>query len=207
MRKGIIVSFEGIDGCGKSTQAKLFCKYLHKKGLDYVLLNEPGGTATGEKIRKILLDNRSKICPLSELFLYLASRGQLVEEVVRPYVNERKIIVLDRYIDSTTAYQGYGRGIPLNLIRYIHRVLVRDLIPDITFLIDTPTRNLLPVLKNKKKDRIEKESFEFQEKVRNGYLRIAKYDKKRIKVIKRKTVVLTQRDIIKEWERFIDEYR
>ncbi|MCM8829527.1 MAG: dTMP kinase [Candidatus Omnitrophica bacterium] len=206
-KRGIIISFEGIDGCGKSTQAKLFCKYLDKKGLDYVFLNEPGGTYTGEKIRKILLDSKNNICPLTELFLYLASRSQLVEELIRPYIKKGKIVVLDRYIDSTTAYQGYGRGIPLKLIRYIHNLLLRDSLPDITFLIDAPAKELLSVLKNKKRDRIEKESVEFQKKVRDGYLHIARHEKKRIRVIKRKTVLLTHKEIIKKWERFIDGYK
>lgn len=203
-KKGIIISFEGIDGCGKSTQAKLFCKYLYSKGLNPVLLNEPGGTYTGEKIRKILLDSKNNICPLTELFLYLASRSQLVKEIIKPYIKDGKIVVLDRYIDSTTAYQGYGRGISLKLIRYIHSFFVRDFLPDITFLIDAPASKLISVLKNKKRDRIEKESLEFQKKVRYGYLQIAKLEKKRIKVIKRKTVLLTHKEIIKEWERFID---
>jgi len=203
-KKGIIVSFEGIDGCGKTTQAKLFCKYLDKQGLDYVLLNEPGGTYTGERIRKILLDSKSKIQPLSELFLYLASRTQLVEEIIKPCIEKGKIVVLDRYIDSTTAYQGYGRGISLQLIRYMHSFILESFLPDITFLIDAPARKLLSVLKNKKRDRIEKESLEFQEKVRDGYIQIAKHEKKRIKIIKRKTVSLTHKEIIKEWEKFID---
>jgi len=203
-KKGIIVSFEGIDGCGKSTQAKLFCKYLESQGIDCVLLNEPGGTYTGEKIRKILLDSKNKIHPLSELFLYLASRSQLVEELISPCIKKGKIVVLDRYIDSTTAYQGYGRGISLKLIRYIHNFIVGNSFPDITFLIDAPARELLSVLKNKKRDRIEKESLEFQEKVRNGYIQIAKREKKRVRVIKRKNIYLTHREIIKEWEKFID---
>ncbi|MCM8760360.1 MAG: dTMP kinase [Candidatus Omnitrophica bacterium] len=206
-KKGIIVSFEGIDGCGKTTQAKLFCKYLGKNGLDYVFLNEPGGTYTGEKIRRILLNSRNNICPLTELFLYLASRSQLVEELISPYINKGKIVVLDRYIDSTTAYQGYGRGISLKLIRYIHSFLVKDSLPDITFLIDATASELLSVLNNKKKDRIERESIAFQKKVRDGYLHIAKLEKKRIKVIKRKTVLLTHKQIIKEWERFINGHR
>jgi len=206
-KKGIIVSFEGIDGCGKSTQARLFCKYLDKKGLDHLLLNEPGGTYTGEKIRNLLLDSKSKISPLTELFLYLASRSQLVEELIIPHLEKGKIIVLDRYIDSTIAYQGYGRGISLKLIRYIHDFIVRDSFPDITFLIDAPASALLPVLKNKKRDRIEKESLKFQKRVRNGYLNIAKREKKRIKIIKRKSVLLTHKDVIKEWERFINEYK
>ncbi|MGI6596131.1 MAG: dTMP kinase [Elusimicrobia bacterium] len=201
-KKGIIVSFEGIDGCGKSTQVKLFCEYLDRKGTEYVLLNEPGGTKVGEKIRKILLDSRNTIGSLSELFLYLASRSQLIEECIAPYVGKGGIVVIDRYIDSTMAYQGYGRGVSLDLIRYIHNAFVDVSLPDITFLIDAPARNLLTVLKNKKKDRIEKESLEFQERVREGYLRIAQAEKQRIRIIERRTITLTYEEIIKEWEKF-----
>lgn len=201
-KKGIIVSFEGIDGCGKSTQAKLFCKYLCSKKLNPVLLSEPGGTYTGEKIRKILLDSKNKIHPLTELFLYVASRSQIVEEMIKPHIKEGRIVVLDRYIDSTTAYQGYGRKISYRFIRQLHKFTAGDLIPDITFLIDAPARHLASVLKNKKKDRIESESLKFQEEVRQGYLCIAKKEKKRIRVIKRRTVLLTHKEIIKEWENF-----
>jgi dTMP kinase len=128
-KNGIIVSFEGIDGCGKSTQVKLFCEYLDNKGTEYIFLNEPGGTYTGEKIRKILLDSRNQIGSLSELFLYLASRSQLMEERIIPYAEKVGIIVIDRYIASTMANQGYGRGLSLKLIRYIHVLLLKPLCP------------------------------------------------------------------------------
>ncbi|MGC8977445.1 MAG: dTMP kinase [Candidatus Ratteibacteria bacterium] len=207
MKKGIIISFEGIDGCGKTTIIKKFFNYLIKKNYEPVILHEPGGTEIGEKIRKILLDRNEKIDKLCELFLYLASRAQLIEEKIKRYVDEGKIILLDRYIDSTFAYQGYGRGISLEFIKKVHKFLLKkEFMPDLTFLIDEEPEKLMEVLKNKEKDRIERESIEFQKKIRNGYLRLAKKNK-RIKVIKRKDKKETIREILKIWNEFINESR
>ncbi|MBN1445653.1 MAG: dTMP kinase [Candidatus Omnitrophica bacterium] len=205
-KRGLIISFEGIDGCGKTTQAKLFYSRLKKRGMQVVLLNEPGGTYAGDKIRKILLDKKSEISPLCELFLYLASRAQLVGEMIRPCVKNGTTVILDRYVDSTIAYQGWGRGLPVPLIEHVHRAFASDVMPDITFLIDDTAENLLGVLDKKERDRIEGESVGFHEKVRNGYLRIAKRHRRRVKVIKRKTPGGTQAEIIKEWEIFINEF-
>jgi len=126
MKKGIIVSFEGIDGCGKSTQSEKFYGYLKKKGLPVIFLREPGGTGAGEKIRKILLENDAHLCVWSELFLYLASRAQLVSEVIEPSFKKGNIIILDRYFDSTIAYQCYGRELPIHLIEKIHLLLFSE---------------------------------------------------------------------------------
>ncbi len=202
-KRGLIISFEGIDGCGKTTQAKLFFKHLISKGANAILLNEPGGTYTGDKIRSILLDRNSAICPFSELLLYLASRAQLIEEVIKPALKEGTTVILDRYVDSTAAYQGGGRDIPGELIRYLHRSLVGALMPDLTFLIDAPAEELLEVLDAKDRDRMETESIEFQKRVRRGYRDIAKRDPARVKVIRRKTLQMTHADVIKEWEKFL----
>jgi len=202
-KRGLIISFEGIDGCGKTTQARLFYEHLKRRGMKVILLNEPGGTYTGERIRKILLDKKTEISPVSELFLYIASRAQLVVEVIRPHVENGTTVILDRYVDSTTAYQGWGRGLPLRLIEYVHRAFVSDAVPDITFLIDDLAENLLDVLGKKNRDRIERESIEFQKRVRKGYLQIAKREKGRMKVIKRGTFEQTHRAIMLEWEKFI----
>jgi len=208
----MIVSFEGIDGCGKSTQARMFSKYLKKKGFSPVLFEEPGETKIGEKIRKILLKSKVPISPYCELFLYLASRAQLVSELIIPFLNnpkyKNKIIIMDRYFDSTIAYQGYGRGLSIEFIEFIHKKIIKSLIPEITFLIDEKPEKLSSILKNKRKDRIEKEPLDFQKKVRNGYLKIAKKEKKRIKIIKRgKTIEETFKKIVGEWENFINEFR
>lgn len=208
MKKGIIVSFEGIDGCGKTTLIKNFYEYLVKNGFRPVVLHEPGDTIFGEKIRKILLCKKDvKIDKFCELFLYLASRAQLIEEKIKKYKKEGKIIILDRYIDSTFAYQGYGRGISLKFIDNLHKIILRrEFVPDITFLIDEKPENLIEILKKKRKDRIEKESIEFQKKVRKGYLILAKRNK-RIKVIKRTDKENTFKNVIELWEKFLNENR
>jgi len=207
MKKGIIVSFEGIDGCGKTTLSKKFYNYLIEKKCKAVLLHEPGGTKTGEKIRKLLLNKDEKLNKYTELFLYLASRTELVEEKIKRYINEGKIVILDRYIDSTFAYQGYGRKIPLKYIEYLHKIFIgKNLFPDITFLIDEKPENLIEILNKKKIDRIEKEPIEFQRKIRNGYLKLAKKNK-RIKIIKRKDLEKTFKKIVKIWEDFLNESR
>mgnify|MGYP001177790624 FL=1 len=206
MKKGLIISFEGIDGCGKSTQAKLFEKYLKENGEKTILLYEPGGTVIGEKIRKLLLNNKSNIDKWTELFLYLASRSQLLQEKIKKEKDSGSIIILDRYIYSTIAYQGYGRGIPEKLIMTIHKYFIDKYFPDITFVIDVKPESVISVLNKKKKDRIENESIQFQRKVREGYLKISK-SLNNVKVIKRKTIEKTHMEIIETWEKFKDEYR
>ncbi len=202
MKKCIIVSFEGTDGCGKTTQSEKFFKYLKRKGIDAVLLREPGGTKAGEEIRKILLNKNINISKWTELFLYLASRAQLISEIIKKYADEEKVIILDRYFDSTIAYQGYGRRLPINIIMEIQKKFIKNLKPDITFLIDEDIEKLW---KNfKRKDRIEQESIKFQKRVREGYLKLAKKEK-RIKVIKRSSIEETFKSICKEWERFLNE--
>jgi len=206
MRKKIIVSFEGIDGCGKTTQAKLLFEHIVKQGMDAVFLNEPGGTAVGERIRALLLDREEKPCIWSELFLYLASRAQLLSEVLLQEAEKGSIIILDRYIDSTTAYQGYGRGLPVDLICRIHKSFLGGMFPDLTFLIDAPAEVLIPVLEGKEKDRIEGESVEFQRKVREGYLEISRKEKGRFAVIERESIEKTSAAILNTWEAFVNGY-
>lgn len=204
-KRGLIISFEGIDGCGKTTQAKLFYSRFKRNGMKVILLNEPGGTYAGDRIRKLLLDKKSEISPLCELFLYLASRAQLIAEVIRPHVENGTTVILDRYVDSTIAYQGWGRGLSVPFIEHMHRAFALDVTPDITFLIDDTADNLACVLGRKNRDRIERESVEFHKRVRDGYLWIAKRNRHRMRVIKRKTISGTQAEIIKEWESFINE--
>ncbi|MCM8770228.1 MAG: dTMP kinase, partial [Candidatus Omnitrophica bacterium] len=146
MPPGLLVSFEGIDGCGKSTQASLFFHSLRKKGIPAVLLKEPGGTRVGERIRKILLQPHQPLTAWCELFLYLASRAQLVEEVIRPAVAKGKIVILDRHSDSTLAYQGYGRELPLSFIRQAQRHFLGNLKPKLTFLLDASPAELQHIL-------------------------------------------------------------
>ncbi|MCS7180133.1 MAG: dTMP kinase [bacterium] len=207
MKRGIIVSFEGIDGCGKTTIVKKFYQYLLKKNYQVIVLHEPGGTKIGDRIRKILLSKNIEMSKFCELFLYLASRSQLIEEKIKKNLERGKIIILDRYIDSTFAYQGYGRNISLKFIRDLHSFIIeKKYLPNITFLIDEKPENLIEILKRKNKDRIEEESLEFQKKVRKGYLEIAKKNR-RVKIIKRQSEEETFLEVIKKWEEFLNEYK
>lgn len=205
-QRGLIISFEGIDGCGKTTQARLFFEYLNGMEPDVVLLNEPGSTGIGDRIRESLLDKNGHLVPWCELLLYLASRAQLVEEKIAPAVMRGGIVVLDRYVDSTAAYQGYGRGLPLDFIRESHRRYVGPMMPDLTFLIDEEPSYLAGVLSGKEKDRMESESIDFQKRVREGFLAIGREEPGRVKVIKRQDVESTFAGILNVWGRFRDEF-
>ncbi|MCK9267075.1 dTMP kinase [bacterium] len=208
MKKRTIISFEGIDGCGKTTQAKLLYQYLQNNGFESSFFFEPGGTILGNKIRCLLLDKEDKqLCMWSELFLYFASRAQLLNEVVSKELDKGHIVILDRYIDSTTAYQGYGRGISVELIERIHSAFIQNLFPDLTFLIDSPPEDLTSILAKKEKDRIEQEPGDFQKRVREGYLQIAGKEKERIKVVKRQNIEKTHSEIIKIVGNFLNENR
>jgi dTMP kinase len=185
---GFFITFEGIDFCGKTTQAKRLASYLKKKGHDVVLIREPGGERISEKIRKILLSEKNKeMTHTTELLLYLASRAQLTERIILPSLKQKKTVICDRYSDSTLAYQGYGRGLNKNMIRNLNRVASSGLSPDLTILLDVPIEISLKrkakEKKNKGGDRLEKEKFEFHQRIRDGYLKIAQKNKKRIKII------------------------
>ena len=181
--KGIFITFEGIDASGKTTQFKKLVNYLKRKKLPVVSFREPGGEKVSEKIRKILLDSKSSIDPQTELLLYIASRAQLTFQKIIPALKIGKIVVCDRFFDSTLAYQGYGRGIDLRLIETLNRFSTGNLKPDLTILIDVPIKVSLWRAGNKKKDRLEKEGVKFYSKVREGYLEIAKKEKGRVKII------------------------
>jgi dTMP kinase len=193
---GIFITFEGIDFCGKTTQAKKLAKYLGGRGRKVVLIREPGGERISEKIRKVLLSEKNKeITPLTELLLYIASRAQLTQRVILPSLAQKKIVICDRYFDSTLAYQGYGRGLNKNVIEYLNQISSSGLIPNLTILLDVPVEVSLKrkakeanrfaslTTRNKGGDRLEREKVEFHRKVREGYLKIAERNKKRIKIV------------------------
>lgn len=181
--KGKFITFEGSEGCGKSTQSKLLYQYLKSKGYRVVYLREPGGTAISEKIRKILLDPRNHITPLCEMLLYMAARAQLVNDIIKPALIKGKTVVCDRFQDSTLAYQGYGLGIDINFIKSIGNCVTAGIKPDLTIFLDLPIKKGLKY-RISSKDRIEKRSYVYHLRVRKGYLKLAKLEPERIKIVK-----------------------
>jgi len=183
--KGILISFEGIEGTGKTIQSKLLCEYLLKKGHNAILTEEPGGTQIGHKIRELLLSIDHKgMTPLTELLLYNASRAQHIKEVILPALNRGTVVITDRFADSTVTYQGYARGIDLNLIDSIEKIVTSGLRPDITILLDLDVEAGLNRNRGiNKMDRLELEDVEFHKRVRNGYHEIAAKEPERIKLI------------------------
>lgn len=179
----MLITFEGLDYSGKSTQVQLLSDQLTTQDHRVLVLREPGGTEIGEKIRKMLLDKGNiGMTEASELFLFSASRSQLIQEVVRPALDGGMIVICDRYYDSTTAYQGYGRGVALNVIRTINQYATGGLSPDITFFLDIPIREIEKRIATAKanRDRMESSGMEFYERVRDGYLQIAKNESRYI---------------------------
>lgn len=178
----MFITFEGIDFCGKSTQVELLKNYFERKGKSVQVIREPGGTEISEKIRDILLDKKNnKMFMETELLLFSASRAQLVREKINPFLEQGKIVISDRFHDSSTAYQGFGRGLPIDSVLNVHKLAIGETVPDITFIIDIPVE--VAVKRKSEKthqelDRIEVSSNDFFEKVRNGYLTIAKKEKR-----------------------------
>lgn len=176
MPKGIFITFEGIDGCGKSTQLSLLREYLESRGMDIVLVREPGGTAVGEKIREILLDRKNDtMVSTAEILLYEAARAQITEEVIRPALLQGKAVICDRFFDSASAYQGHARGLGMELVGELNKIATGGLEPDITFLLDILPREALlrRKVRGEAEDRLEALGLSFQEKVREGYLALA----------------------------------
>ncbi len=180
-KKGLFITFEGADGCGKSTQMEKITQYLLSKDLELMVTKDPGGTDLGKKLREILLGYKGKIYENCELFLYLADRAQHIDEKIIPALKQGKIVLCDRYIDSTLAYQGYGRGLDKDKILELNNIVSHGLIPDLTLYFDVDTEIAMQRIGNDK-DRLESEGIEFYKKVREGFLDLAK-KQKRIKII------------------------
>lgn len=184
MKKGVFLTFEGIDGSGKTTQVNKFIHRLKLENIPFLLLREPGGTKIGEKIRDILLDkDNMEIFPVTELLLYSASRYQLTKQLIIPALENGKIVVCDRFYDSTTAYQGYARGIDLSFIDKLNLFVTESIKPDLTFIFDVPLSERNRRVGKKEPDRLEQESIDFQKKVREGFLSIAKKESDRVILI------------------------
>lgn len=182
MKKGLFITFEGADGCGKTTQMNLLAEYLKNQGREVVLTREPGGKGLGEKIREILLNYDGEVSDRCESFLFLADRAQNIDTIVNPAVDAGKIVLCDRHTDSSVAYQGYGRGLDIERINMLNNLATNGKKPDITFVFDIDTETSMKRV-GKEKDRMESAGVEFHTKVRNGYLEIAKKEPERIKVI------------------------
>jgi dTMP kinase len=188
----MFLTLEGIEGSGKTTQIKGLVGFLENKGVKCVTSREPGGTLIGEKIRAILLDPASKnMEPSTELLLYMADRAQHINSFIQPSLNAGKTVVCDRYFDATIVYQGFARGLDVEFIKKLHRLLFKDLKPDITLLLDlTPQEGLTRAwqqLDNGRRpdleSRFEAETIAFHEKVRAGYLELARLEPDRIRII------------------------
>ncbi len=184
-KRGLFITFEGIEGCGKTTQSKLLYDTLKKQNLDCMLTREPGGTSLGEKIRGLLLHSDGiKISDRSELFLFEASRSQIVKEVITPALKSGKIVICDRFSDATFSYQGYGGKIPIEIIRTLDHAATGGLKPDLTILLDIDTITGLKRARQKGIDRMEGKDIAYHKRVRAGYLDLALRYPNRIKVIK-----------------------
>ena len=184
--KGIFITFEGIDGSGKTTQIELMNSFLKQSGFDVVLTREPGGTDIGDKIRGILLDSKNiQMSYRAETLLFLASRAELVSKVIQPSLNQGKIVICDRFFDSTIAYQGIARQLGAEKILDMSLWATENIIPDLTFLLSIDVWECENRLKNgkKKKDRIEKEEIDFKSKIQEGYMQLAGKNKERFVIV------------------------
>lgn len=182
MGKGLFITFEGADGCGKTTQMELLAEYLKNNEKDVLLTREPGGKGLGEKVREILLNYEGPVSDRCESFLFLADRAQNIDIIVNPAVSQGKIVLCDRHIDSTVAYQGYGRGLDIERINKLNDIATNGKKPDLTFVFDIDVETSMKRV-GKEKDRMESAGIDFHNRVRKGYLELAKQEPQRIKVL------------------------
>jgi dTMP kinase len=183
--RGFFITFEGTEGSGKSTQIKILARRLTRLGHAVVITREPGGTRFGEQIRKVLLSIQNQgLDPRAELFLYLASRTQHLEEIILPALNNGKVILCDRFSDATLAYQGFGRRLEMKIVRAAADYAAKGISPDLTLLLDLDVRvGLIRVRDRGRSNRLDREQREFHERVRTGYLRLARLTPRRIKIV------------------------
>jgi dTMP kinase len=187
----LFITFEGVEGSGKTTQIRRLKTYLARKGISCRVTREPGGTSIGDQVRKILLNPDNKgLDPIAELFLYEAARAQHIKEFIQPLLEKKGVILCDRFADASVAYQGCGRRLGVKLVERLNRMATGGLKPDLTFLLDCPTgvglkRALRRIeeLKQEKEGRFEREKIQFHNRVRKGYLTLARKEPRRVKVI------------------------
>lgn len=184
LRRGVFITFEGPEGCGKSTHSRLLYEDLTRRGYKCILTREPGGTKVGEGIRKILLHSDGvAISDVTELFLFESARAQIVGQIIRPALSKKTVVICDRFSDATMAYQGYGGGIRAGAIRALDAVATGGLKPDVTFVLDIDTKTGLDRARRKGFDRMEKKQVSYHRRVRRGYLAIARREPSRVKVV------------------------
>jgi len=207
LSQGLFVTFEGVEGCGKTTQVKRLARRLRGLGVAVIVTLEPGGTSIGKNIRRVLLDSKNKaLTPLAELMLYAADRAQHVEEIIQPALKSGKWVICDRFSDATVVYQGAARGQDRNLIRLLNKVVTQGIRPHLTFLLDCPVEvGLRRALGRNMKgqDRFEKEAVSFHLKVRKGYLDLARKNKKRFVIL---DAAASRKEIEAEIIRHVDRF-
>jgi len=181
----MLITFEGIEGSGKSTQIALLYNYLKDKGFEVIKTREPGGTEFGENLRNVFLHNNVHVFPLAELFVLMAMRAQLVEELIMPALQDGKIVLCDRFTDASYAYQGYGRGIDLGIIENLNRLVTKGIRPNLTVILDCSVSEGFrrKIANGFSMDRFEKEEAAFHRKIKRSYLKLSKEDPKRFFVV------------------------
>jgi len=199
--RGLFITFEGGDGCGKSTQLELVRKYLEEKGFKTLITREPGSVGLGQKLREVLLHYDGDVAPRAEAFLFLADRAQHIAKIVKPAIDNGVIVLCDRHTDSSVAYQGYGRGEDIEQINMLNNLATQGIKPDLTLLFDVSTE-VAQTRVGSEKDRMESAGIEFHKKVRQGYLEIAKKEPQRIKVVDSN---LSIEEVFAEVKKIIDE--
>ncbi len=198
--RGVFITFEGLDGTGKTTQIHELEIKLLELGLPYKKTREPGGTPIAEKIRDIILDPKNtEMCFQAETLLYAASRAQHVSEVILPSIEKGEIVICDRFFDSTLAYQGYARSLNLEDLHYINNFAMQGVKPDLTFLLDIPADHTSERINSRELDRLDLEEMDFKKRVRAGFLKIADFEKNRVKVINASLGIQEIHDII--WDK------
>ncbi len=212
VQRGLFITFEGVEGCGKSTQTELVAEWCRERGRDCVVTREPGGTPLGEHVRDVVLDAGLAVEPLAELFLYLAARAQHVRTVIRPAIDSGRWIVCDRFADSSVAYQGYGRGLGAGFVSELNLIATGGLMPDITFVLDTDVqagldraRSVSGHAAGSAGDRIESASVEFHREVQRGFREITANEPDRVKMVGRGTIEDVFATVVSCLQQYIEE--
>lgn len=207
MKKGLFLTIEGPDGSGKSTQIGFITEFLQSRGYETVLTREPGGTQIGEKIRDIILDKENReMDPMTETMLYAASRAQHVAQIIKPALEEGKAVICDRFVDSSIAYQGYGRKLG-DSVTYINEYAIMGCVPDITFLMKIPPDRSMDRITSGSRDRLELEKMEFHRRVYEGYMELEKLFPARITGIDAgRSIEEIKEEIHKHLERLLEKY-